>query len=183
MTKRPHMGCLMDLQKYSTRGWIYRHGEGWIFAELTHDELAEFKSYGPDITIPRMRIRLPHGQVSRSQFGITRHPHQFAHCTMPQTHPLALTRFRMHQVIDEVVDEKPLVQLPPGVRRHRRVEPGSYEAWLWSDEIKFCQELGCEITIQSNWYWFDWGVPADWGAPVEWDGDKEQSSIYALIDS
>jgi hypothetical protein len=47
------------MQIYSTRGWVYRDEQGWIFAELTPDELAEFKSYKYGITIPRMRVRLP----------------------------------------------------------------------------------------------------------------------------
>jgi len=64
VAKRPNMLCLEILQKYSTRAWVYREGQAWIFAELTPDELAEFKSYGPEITLPRMRVRPASGQVA-----------------------------------------------------------------------------------------------------------------------
>jgi len=51
---KPNCIILWKMQEYSTRGWVYREGQGWIFAELTPDELAEFKSYQcGSITIPR----------------------------------------------------------------------------------------------------------------------------------
>ena len=51
------------MQKYSTRAWVYRPGEGWLFAEMTPAERAEFRSYEYGITIPRMRVRVPYGSA------------------------------------------------------------------------------------------------------------------------
>ena len=42
---RPNCPLLWTPQKYSTKGWVYREGQGWVFAELTPDELAEFRLY------------------------------------------------------------------------------------------------------------------------------------------
>ena len=63
---KPNCFVLWKMQEYSTRGWVYREGEGWIFAELTPDELVEFKSYkcgSGGVTIHRMRVRLPYSPV------------------------------------------------------------------------------------------------------------------------
>jgi len=63
--QRPNLSCLRTLQAHSTRGWVYRQEQGWVFDTLTPDELAEFKSYGeraPHIA----RVRFPHGPVQTS---------------------------------------------------------------------------------------------------------------------
>jgi len=179
--KRPHMMCLKELQKYSTRGWVYREDEGWIFAELTPDERAEFKSYQAGIAIPRMKVRIPHGEVSYFLYENTRtHANWFAYCIMPQVHPLMFTRFQIYHVIDE----KPLHGLL--YRTRYPVVTGSYEAWLWADEVKSSRELGCEITLLGGWGWHEWGVPTEWGVPVTKPlrvRYKERASIYALVDA
>jgi hypothetical protein len=59
------------------------------------------------------------------------------------------------------------------------LEPGSYEAWLWADEIAICRELGCEITERHGWGWIEWGSPAT-TSPRQWY--KERIFIYALAD-
>ena len=71
----------------------------------------------------------------------------FVYCIMPQLHPLIVNKFQSHQIIeDELI-------------RHRRhpVEPGSYETWLWADDVKFCQELGCEMIVHHGYGWHEWG--------------------------
>src|SRR5690349_15778154 len=87
------------MQEYSTRGWVYRQEEGWIFAYLTPDELVEFKSYDYGITIPRMRVRLPYGPawyfIRRVPDGMV---NWFVHCTMPQAPPLVQISFQIHQM-------------------------------------------------------------------------------------
>ena len=156
------------MQLHSTRGWVYRNGQGWIFAELTPDKLAEFKSYEYDITIPRMRVRLPYSQVLRFlNYEPDDLANWFAYCTMPQAHPLILSRFQIHQM----TSDKPI--------RHTwcPVQPGSYESWLWADEVEFCRELGCEVTVHLGYGWLEWGVPAGW--PLQY---KECIFIYAFVD-
>ena len=156
MAERPNMHCLEILQKYSTRAWVYRLEEGWIFAELTPDELAEFKSYGPEITIPRMRVRLPYSHVTRIRRDLPGNlANWFAYCTMPQVPPLLQVGFQIHHMTDK----------PKGYTRYP-VEPGSYEAWLWADEVKFCREVGCDITVHHGWCWREWVVPAEWRPPL-----------------
>jgi hypothetical protein len=168
---RPNWLVLRPMQMYSRRGWVYREGQGWIFDELTPDELAEFKSYEYGITIPRMKVRLPYDQAfTIPDFGLKPRnlAYWFAYCTMPQAHPLALSRFQIHQM----TDDEPM--------RHtcHSAEPGSYETWLWSDEAKICQDLGCEVTTHHGWGWDKWGVPKEWKPPLEY---KEHVFIYAFV--
>ena len=169
---KPNMTVLWPMQSYSTRGWVYRESQGWIFAELTPDELAEFKSYEYGITIPRMRVRLPYSQptgfVKPKQERLDDFVNWFVYCTMPQVHPLIMNRFHIHQM----TDDKPMgyAWFP--------VEPGSYETWLWADEVKTCRELGCEVTIHDGFGWKEWGVPFDWKPPLQY---KERIFIYAFV--
>src|SRR5713226_10619002 len=181
MARRNKPNCLIlwKMQEYSARGWVYREGQGWIFAELTPDERAEFKSYQCGITIPRMRVRLPYSQpLSRYKPELNEldnFAHWFAGCTMPQAHTLVLGRFRLHQRAGEEPTRYP-------------VEPGGYETWLWADEVKFCCEVGCEVTIQYAYVWREWDVPDDWKAPLTGPPrhprprSAEYTFIYALID-
>ncbi len=166
---KPNWPCLLRMQLYSTRGWVYREGQGWIFAELTPDELAEFKSYEYGITIPRMRVRLPYGQL----YGfIKREPDDlanwFAYCTMPQAHPLALSRFHIHQMTSD----------NPMSYTWYPVQPSSYHSWLWADEVEICRELGCKVTVHHGDGWCEWGVPPEWKAPLQY---KERIIIYAFV--
>ncbi len=50
MSNTPDRSALSCMQEYSSRAWVYREDQGWIFAELTPEELAEFKSYQYVIT-------------------------------------------------------------------------------------------------------------------------------------
>ncbi len=169
---RPNCVVLYKMQEYSTKGWVYREGQGWVFAELTPDELAEFKSYQcGSITIPRMRVRLPYSQAIISHYPhINGFTNWFAHCTMHQVHPLLLSKFQIHQITDsEQISHF----------RYHPVELGDYEIWLWADEVEICRELGCEITIRLCYGWLEWGVPAEWKPPLRY---KERIFIYALVD-
>ncbi len=167
---KPNCIILWYMQEYCTRGWVYREGQGWIFAELTPDELAEFKSYKcGSITIPRMRVRLPYSQpishLKPELHRLANYANWFAGCTMPHAHPLVLSRFRLYQ---RTGDEQTWYH----------VEPGSYETCLWSDEVKFCREVGCEVTLQYAYGWYEWGVPPEWKPPLQY---KERIFIYALV--
>lgn len=180
LRSRPNCPLLWKLQKYITKGWVYREGQGWVFAELTLDELAEFRSYQCGITIPWMRVRLPYGYaIMCDAFNLEmsdRYINWFVYCTMPQLHPLIVNKFHIHQITeDELI-------------RHRRhpVEPGSYETWLWADDVKFCQELGCEITVHHGYGWHEWGVPPEWKPPLTTPTrlqSKEHTFIYSLVDA
>ena len=146
MTQRPHKRYLKILQEYSSRGWVYRSEEGWIFAELTPDEQREFKSYGSDITIPRMMVRIPHGEI--------------------------------YQVTEDG-------DRPTKYWTRFPLQPGTYEAWLWADEISICRELGCEVTLHHGIGWKEWGIPSDWGPPLTVPPrfhSKEYAYIYILVD-
>jgi hypothetical protein len=166
---KPNMLVLWTLQPYSTRGWVYREGHGWIFAELTPDELAEFKSYVYGITIPRMRVRLPYSQpigLYKPELNrLDKFANWFVCYTMPQAHPLVLSRFRLNQNTGDKPTKYP-------------VELGGYETGLWADEVKFCQELGCKLTIHYAYGWYEWGVPVEWKPPLQY---KERIFIYAFV--
>jgi len=174
---KPNWTVLHTMQIYSSRAWVYREGQGWIFDELTPDELVEFKSYTYGITIPRMRVRLPYSHAIGllGEVEINNYVNCFVYCTMPQVHPFVLKRLRIHQITDN----------EPMHYAWYSVDPGSYEAWLWSDEVAFCQELGCKVTIHRGDGWLEWNVPAEWKPPLIKPPrvqSKEHTFIYALTD-
>jgi hypothetical protein len=166
--QRPTLSCLRTLQAHSTRGWVYRQKQGWVFDTLTPDELAEFKSYGeraPHIA----RVRFPHGPVVRTFSEFRWLGNQFAYCTLMRVHDVALARFQIHKVDEQRTSH--LFQYT--------LEADSYEAWLWADEVAICRELGCEVTVRDGWGWEEWGPPAT-TPPRAWY--KEHTFIYALAD-
>jgi len=178
---KPNGLILRWIQLYSTRGWVYREGQGWIFAELTPDELAEFQSYEKHgksgITIPRMRVRLPFDtpiiRCVPKLNELDKYANWFALCTMPQAHPLVLSRFRLYQKVGNEPTRFP-------------VEPGGYETGLWADQFKFCRGVGCEVTIHHAFVWEEWGVPDDWRRPLpplpyKRHVIKERVFIYAFV--
>jgi predicted GIY-YIG superfamily endonuclease len=167
---KPYCLILWPMQEYSTRGWVYREGQGWVFAELTPDELAEFKAYKcGSITIPRMRVRLPYSQpidfYQPELNELENFAHWFAGCTMPKAHPLVLSRFRLHQRTGDEPTRYP-------------VKRGGYETWLWSDEVNFCRGVGCNVTLHYAYVWREWGVPPEWKPPLQY---KERIFIYAFV--
>lgn len=81
------------LQKYSTRAWAYRVGPGWVFGELTQDELEIF-------------WKLPIYGTKQKGSGPVRFP-----------------------------------------------EPGSYNAWLWIDQIEDAELAGCEVEVIEGYGW------------------------------
>ncbi len=167
VSSKPNWLIMPQMQAYSTKGWVYREGDDWIFAELAPDELAEFRSYEYGITVPRMRVRLPYDRPYTFWKGIVNGlVNWFAYCTMPETRTLASTRFRIHKITG---DEQP---------KYRHVESDNYETWLWAEEFKFCRELGCKVTVHDGWGWCKWGVPVEWGPPLQF---KERIFIYAFV--
>jgi hypothetical protein len=167
--QRPNMFCLRTLQVHSTRGWVYRQEQGWIFDTLTPDELAEFKAY--DHRAPRIaRVRFPHEPVitiyCESPLGLGNY---FVFCTLTHVSDEALTRFQIQRVEEQYTHPS----------NRYTLEVGSYTAWLWADEIAICRELGCEITERHGWGWEEWGPPAT-TPPRPWY--KERTFIYALAD-
>ncbi len=151
----PRKPCLRTLQKYSTRGWVYRPGEGWIFAELTPDELAEFRSYSryPNPDPPIIRVRFPPGQVAPFICEVTSGlAFWFADCSIQQVH--------------QGTDDKP----------KRRT-------WLWTDEVKIYRELGYEITVYRGWGWCEWGIPVPEHRLAEHLKDTENPDKVAWIQS
>src|SRR5260221_4757086 len=88
--KEPNGYCTRILQKYSTRGWVYRPGQAWVFEELTQDELSILKaSYeiprtnGRKLSIsPTALVRFPRGTVIGFRGDYTRGlANWFARCT------------------------------------------------------------------------------------------------------
>ena len=171
--RRDEPNCLVlsSMQEYSTKGWVYREGQGWVFAELTPNELAEFKSYEcGKITIPRMRIRLPYSQAIMSSYRyLENFKNWFVRCTMREVHPLLLDKFHLHHI----TKDKEIARF----RRHP-VVLGDYETWLWADEVTICQELGCKVTLHNGFGWLEWGVPPEWKEPLEYE---ERMFIYAFV--
>src|SRR5258708_22277866 len=114
MPNKANCIVLSRMQSNTTRAWVYRYGEGWIFAKLTPDELEEFRSYKCGITIPRMKVRLPYGTVITTFDGyVDRYANWFAHCTMPQPPSLTSLSFQIHQITSD----------KPKHQTHYRVEP------------------------------------------------------------
>lgn len=170
--KRPNWMVLHLMRAHSTRAWVYRGEQGWVFAELTPDEVAEFNSYTYGITIPRMRVRLPYDSaviiVGRS-LDSGHYANWFMHCTVPPIHPLLPSKFHIRQLNTEAQVAR---------FRHPPVELGDYETWLWADEISTCRHLGCKITVHNGVGWESWGVPTGWRAPAQY---KERAFIYAFV--
>ena len=174
-SNKPNMALLRAMQKYSTRAWVYRPREGWLFAEMTPEERADFRTYEYGITIPKMRVRVPYGPPYTIGNELSRFANSFTYCTMKKAHPLVLSKFHLHQITDE----------EPMRYATYPVKPGSYETWLWADEIKSCQDLGCKVTVHRGFGWLEWGVPAEWKAPFTRPSRvqcKERTFIYALVD-
>lgn len=171
--RRPNMGCIRTLQAHSMRGWAYREGLGWVFDTLTPDEQAVFQS--DDRLAPHTDpVCFPHGSVFRVLSSLDLHQppppkNWFVYCTLTHATESSLARFRIQKVEERRSD--PL--------RGYSLEPGSYEAWLWADEIATCRELGCEITEHEGWGWDEWRPPATM-PPRAWY--TELTFIYALAD-
>lgn len=156
---------LSNLLAHSKRAWVYRENHGWLFAELTPEELAEFRSYRYDITIPYMRIRPPAGQQIRFLWGLVGNfANWFGFCTMTPIPPVVQARFPLQQVPD---DEH---------SRLLRMEPGRYGTWLWADEADMCRELGCEVAVHDGLGWYRWDAPTE--PPAQF---KERIFIYAIV--
>lgn len=174
---KPDCRILWQMQEYSTKGWVYRDGQGWVFAELTPDELAEFKSYECGaITIPRMKVRLPYSHpLFTTSVNEDRFANWFAHCTMPQAYPQLSNKFHVRHITNA----------DPMLRLSTPIALGGYETWLWADEVAMCRKLGYEITVHSGYGWHEWGVPPEWKAPsmtLPRIQRKERTFIYALVD-
>jgi GIY-YIG catalytic domain-containing protein len=177
----PNWLVLWPMQTYSRRAWVYRKDQGWIFDELTPDERAEFKSYQRGITIARMRIRLPYSQPwgfygrEPQKSSMT---HWFASCMTHRPHPLAFSTFQFRQRTGH----------EPEQETWSSVKPGTYETWLWNDEVTWCQERGWNLTVHHGWEWKDWGVPPEWKSPLTGPPrhprprSAEYTCIYALVD-
>ncbi|HET9922356.1 MAG TPA: GIY-YIG nuclease family protein [Ktedonobacteraceae bacterium] len=168
---KPNWLLLRRMQLYSSRAWVYREEQGWVFAELMPDELAEFKSYQYGITIPRMRVRLPYDYADffspEEDNSGNYYVNWFAYCTMPQAYPLLQSKFQIHQITS---DEQ--------ISQWYSIQPGDYETWLWADEVKFCQELRYKIAVHKGYGWHEWGVPPEWKPPLVY---KERIFIYAIV--
>lgn len=176
-SNKPNWLVLRRVQLYSTRGWVWRDEQGWVFAELTPDELTEFKSYEHGITIARMRVRLPYSQpvicVMPEPSRLDKYTNWFAICATPQAHPLMLNRFRLRQNTGDELT-------------HYYVEPGAYETGLWPDQFSFCQEAGCSLHIPYAYGWQEWGIPVEWKRPLprlpyKERIIKERMFIYAFV--
>lgn len=46
-------------------------------------------------------------------------------------------------------------------------EPGTYEAWLWDDEVRACREAGCGVDLQRGYGWTSWYSAKDWSAAMD----------------
>ncbi len=81
----------MLLKKYSTRAWAYRPNQGWVFDDLTPDELAIFRADRPCIET----VRLPIEAASFTSYTSSR-KHLFMLCTLKESHPQAFALLRFY---------------------------------------------------------------------------------------
>ena len=85
---RPNSYATRILPEYSSRGWVYHLDQGWMFDELTSDELAILKAdYAP--TIPT--IRFPKGTVVSFHQPSLDFENWFAYCILTDLHALAFS--------------------------------------------------------------------------------------------
>jgi len=142
------------LQKYGTRAWAYRVDQGWVFGELTSDELEIFKSLSPYRTGTSDRgsgtVRFPiragsfFGGDDIDVAAINRiYRWWFAYCSLIDLH----SEF--------------------------------YKGWLWNDQATFLQSLGCTVTIHHGYGWHELTPPTK--SPPRLYSKHEHIFVYALV--
>lgn len=169
---KPNMALLRAMQKYSARAWVYREGQGWLFAEMTPEERAEFRSYEYGITIPRMRVRVPYGPAYTITAGGTpeRYAAWFCECTIRIKHAKALRPFGLRNEDESVVYP---------------TTAGTSCVWLWDFQYKSAIAAGLDVTVGFGYGWREWGIPTEWKEPLTRPPRvqcKEHTFIYALVD-
>src|SRR5260370_2923045 len=167
---KPNMARDRAMRTYSGRAWVYREGQGWLFAEMTPDERAEFRSYEYSITIPRMRVRVPYGPAYTITAGGTpeRYAAWFCECTIRIKHAKALRSFDLRNEDESVVYP---------------TTPGTSSVWLWYFQYESAMASGLDVTVGFGYGWREWGIPTEWKAPFTRPPRvqcKERTFIYAL---
>ncbi len=161
--------CIRDLQEHSTRGWVYRPSQGWIFDELTPDELASLKvDHAPGTA----SVRFPK-EVAVSiggPIGAKKCTCSFICYLLTEVHPAILTRFPQKISLVSNIEAETLARYS--------LEPPVYVGWLWNDEASVCEALGCKVTVRHGWGWNKWIVPRR-RPPLY---SPERTFIYALVD-
>jgi predicted GIY-YIG superfamily endonuclease len=184
------------LKQYSKRAWVYRQDIGWVWDDLTPDELAEFRA------TPRQRIetvRVPVETPCRIYYGnrsdertideLSEFRIWFAYCTMTKIHPRIFTLFRLYWVGNERTESWDYHDFPINPENNVADEmmeydlgSGVYAVWLWNDQVEFCRELGCDILVHHGHGW-GWGnrelTPPTKVAPRP--RYQERAFVYALI--
>ena len=184
------------LKQYSNRAWVYRQDIGWVWDDLTPDELAVFRA------TPRQRIetvRVPVETPCRIYYGNTNDKRTidglsefriwFVYCTMTKLHPRIFTLFRLCWVGNERTENWNYHDFPINLDNYVSDEmteydlrSGVYAAWLWNDQVEFCRELGCDIIVHHGYGW-GWGdrelTPPTKVAPRP--RYQERAFVYGLI--
>jgi len=131
------------LQKHGTRAWAYRADQGWVFGELTPDELEVFKSLSPYSTIDRGSgtVRFPiHGAVFFGGGEPQQCATYFGRCRVTIHTPLSIGPFPYRERNSSYI-----VQYP--------TRTGEYETYLWRDQVNDARAVGCEIEVLDGYYW------------------------------
>ena len=182
------------LKKYSSRAWVYRPDTGWIWDELTSDELAIFRANPPPCI---ETVRVPIETACRLYYGNTNNQRTidrlseyeiwFVYCTMTKLHPRVFTLFRLYRVGNERTKnwnyhDYPLDPENTLTDETKEYDPGTgvYAAWLWNDQVEICRELGCDIIVHHGWGWECKLTPPTKVAPRP--RYYERTVIYALVD-
>jgi hypothetical protein len=160
------------LQKHGTRAWAYRVDQGWVFGELTPDELEMFKSLSPYRTGTSDRgsgtVRFPiHGAVFFGGGEPEQCATYFGRCRVTIHTPLSIGPFPYRERNSSYI-----VQYP--------TRTGEYETYLWRDQVNDARAVGCEVEVIEGYYWRVLTPPTK--LPPRLFSRKERIFIYALVD-
>ncbi len=157
------------LQKHGTRAWAYRADQGWVFGELTPDELEVFKSLFPYSTgTSDGTVRFPiHGAVFFGGCEPEKCATYFGRCRVTIHTPLSIGPFPYRERNSPYI-----VQYP--------TRTGEYETYLWRDQVNDARAVGCEVEVLDGYYWRVLTPPTK--LPPRLYSRKERIFIYALVD-
>lgn len=181
--RRPNSYATHILQMYSSRGWIYHSEQGWVFDELTPEELAILKAdYAPIIPT----IRFPKGTVVIFHQPTLDYENWFAYCILTDLHALAFSLFQLCKLRYDDTKRWSENYFPLRLAENATnemieypLDVGVYGGWLWKDEITVCEALGCEVEVQYGIGWEQW-IPPTKQPPLPLYQNK--TFIYALVD-
>ncbi len=134
---RPALPVCNDILNHMTGGRVDTPGLGKFYEVLyEYDQKSAYAAH---------YFQHPAGtavRIYKCESGVT----YFAHCkvSIPPDISLLLGPFPVR--VEENDHSRP--EYP--------TEPGTYDAWLWREEIEDCRQLGLEVEVLEGWAWERW---------------------------